>query len=398
MRTPSFERESPEHEAHLISLAETVRRYMRALGAKQQIGAGIGKSDDPRARLGGFGEFGPGGAGWLGDTSRFLPPGGRNTGVTIDGRQVIAGGGDTEGSGSSIDNTGGYGGLGRGSLSGLGIPGAATHFGGGIGSFGGEGAAGAGDDEGGGTGWVGNSLGFLRGIGRGRLGSDPLLNARAWHRLHPADASGDEPSPPPPSGGIVVVPRSNGLTPIEKDPDADPYLIEAREAREKAKKEQLEDDMTVTGSMLSGATLGGAFFGLAGVVVGAVVGVGFGYLAMERQHRHREGGLGGGSVPADDSSGTGPGGPRMNGYLPADDGTGPSTPRSRAADVSRSTGDGRSSMIGFIGDYRPADDSYGPVGPRAITKAGSQTSPFDTLYKPNPDAPGPSTPHSRTRE
>jgi len=59
MRTPSFERESPEREAHLISLAETVRRYMRALGAKEQIGAGIGISDDPRARLGGFGEFNP---------------------------------------------------------------------------------------------------------------------------------------------------------------------------------------------------------------------------------------------------------------------------------------------------------------------------------------------------
>jgi len=362
MRTPPFERESPEREAHLISLAETVRRYMRALGAKEQIGAGIGISDDPRARLGGFGEFGPsGGASWLGDTSRFLP-GGRDTGVNVGGRQVIVGDGDGRDSGSSPDDTSAHGGVSRGALSGLGVPGRPSHYGGIPGAFSGEGAGG-GDDMGGGGG-LSESPGFLHGIGRGRLGSDPLLNARAWGRLHPGDAVSDDPTKTVPSprgadgsaeniganAGIgfgaaiaaTTVGLGLGLAAATGKPDAEFVAMHVGEA--------------------------------AGAAVGRALGAVGSFIS-----RH---------LPADDATGTGPGGPRMNqqrpgaDLLPADDASG-----------LRGPGGPRLQQRGR-GDLTPTDDGVGPVGPSLRLARDQRRALFTPDVMPTPDDAGGGTPWS----
>lgn len=366
------------------SLADAAQRYARAIGPKQKIGpAGIGMRGDPLGRIGQLDDFDPRGRG-SGGGGRQLPP-------DVAGRFGHGRGTDPSPGGGAWgdDGTGGFGGLGRGWFSGRDVPG----------------VGGSGPDLGRLNEGFGprrefgqdQALALIAGMGRGPFGADPLVNARAWHRLHPGEAASDggsdsgpadpsqydtPPAPPPPKPAAPPSASGTGARPV---PTAQLTNPAANKDAEKPKDGEKGEGHTGLEHAVATSNAAGAVGAMVGLALGrpdlaitfGTVGVFAGFAAGAGIHVFWE-------RPADDgTTGTGPAGPRANyfapalGLRPADDGSGPIGPWSRGLASSRAH---RRSLRD---DLMPAPDDPGGGGPSSH------------VFMPNPETGDPGNPHTR---
>jgi hypothetical protein len=152
---------------------------------------------------------------------------------------------------------------------------------------------------------------------------------------------------------------------------------------------------TPTGETKPETEKGAGIWTAVGLVVGAIAG-GAGGFRLGGEGGLALGGIAGGAIggsigyrvdtgrwpwqyPADDSTGSGPGGPRSRQFMPADDGTGPIGPWARTAGANGGL------TLDAGRDFMPApDDPGGGTGPWAL------------VGMPSPDDAAPGTPTSRT--
>ena len=235
------------------------------------------------------------------------------------------------------------------------------------------------------------------GISGGSLPSRAVLAGSAWKALHPGRDISDDPknpdagtpnigaggpldTPAEPHGADPGAPGSPPGGPNVPAPKSPPMTPDSGAGHRVPAGHSIAWDIGV-GAVVGTGTGVVASLGWWSLGVG-VIGAGVGALVHKLHHMPADTDLTGGS-----GGGGGPGGPRARAlqqgvyYMPADDttGTSPTGPRSQ---ILRSL---RSAAF-----YRPSDDATGaPPGPR------SRSAPEGSLYMPAPDDPRPGNPHSR---